>query len=146
ETSFSGIWAKQLVRSYCRGEMDTPEGRESAFRSLQQRWWKIVRRKPLPWYAEEKLGFGTFSSLLGITFEDSVDRGGTGGWTAMASGDSCLVQIRNDAVVAAFPFQDSSAFSNNPVLLSTNGDHDQGLAQLRGAWGSWESEDCFFLM
>src|SRR5579872_5829734 len=69
ETSFSGIWARQLVRSYCHGDMDTPELRATAFRLLQEKWWKIVRRKRLAWFAEEKLQLGTFSSLLGITFE-----------------------------------------------------------------------------
>src|SRR4051794_19375718 len=54
ETSFSGVWAKQLVRAYGNGEMDSPEQIRLTLETLQRRWWKIVGRKKLAWYAEEK--------------------------------------------------------------------------------------------
>src|SRR5579864_6082712 len=53
ETSFSGIWAKQLVRSFCKGELQDGDLGQR-LRKLRQRWRKIVSRKPMPWYAEEK--------------------------------------------------------------------------------------------
>ena len=53
ETSFSGIWANILVRTYCKGHL-----KESVFLKslpkLQKTWRNLVGNKPLPWYAEEK--------------------------------------------------------------------------------------------
>src|SRR6516162_536658 len=63
ETSFAAVWAKLLVRAYSVGDLLTGTLPEK-LPQLQDRWRRIVGRKQLPWYAEEKLRFGAFSTLL----------------------------------------------------------------------------------
>ena len=149
ETSFSGIWAKQLVRAYCKGSMDSPVAMAETLDQLRRQWWHIVERKNLPWYASEKLKSGTYSALLGLTLYDKQHGEADGTWVAIAIGDCCLVQIRADSVVIAFPMTKSSAFSNRPALVSTSkspADRQKELALVQSASGAWRSEDRFFLM
>src|SRR5262249_37867097 len=138
ETSFSGIWAKQLVRAYGRGEMDAPDVMLKTLLSLQRQWWKIVGRKKLPWYAEEKLRSGTFAALLGLTILDNTPGEDSGTWIAIACGDCCLAQVRGDDLISTFPLSESSSFSNSPVLLSTSNDAlPRALEQTRTKTGTW---------
>src|SRR2546427_3485770 len=116
ETSFSGIWAKQLVRAFCKGEL---EGKEFPQRLslLREKWHRIVSRKPMPWYAEEKIRSGAFAAILGLVLNDSSEPGEDGKWNALAIGDSCVFQLREKELVASFPIQSSDQFNNSPVLL-----------------------------
>ncbi|WP_428940421.1 protein phosphatase 2C domain-containing protein [Fontivita pretiosa] len=145
ETSYSGIWAKQLVRYMCKNCPSTvfdPDG----FRDLQQRWSTIVRKRPLPWYAEEKIRLGAFAAILGMTLYQGVGQNG-GTWKAVAIGDSCLVQVRGEEVLARFPLADSGAFSSRPHLLSSNPAHNSHIvAHLRTIDGTWQPGDAFYLM
>ena len=60
ESSYAGIWAKQLVRAFCKGLLDYYTIWDN-LPNLQLRWSQIVRERvmaqgrPLPWYAEEKI-------------------------------------------------------------------------------------------
>src|SRR5215510_11033783 len=127
ETSFSRVWAQNLVRAYCRGHLYQGKPLRKRLASLQQDWKTAVSRKPLPWYAEEKLRQGAFSSLLGLTI-----RGGERivpyQWDALAVGDSCLFQIRGDKVITQFPLACSEQFTNRPALLSSNPASNKRLA------------------
>ena len=145
-TSFSRLWARTLVRAYCRGQL----GRGKAFLKhlapLQQKWKMAVSQKPLPWYAEEKLRQGAFSSLLGLTI-----RGDQGTeqlqWNALAVGDSCLFQTREDKVITQFPLTCSDQFTNRPALLSSNPSSNNRLADhIYPASGQWQDGDAFYLM
>jgi len=147
ETSFSGVWARLLVSSFVRRAIDFDFASEE-IRPLQTKWEKLVHCKSLPWYAEEKLASGAFSSLLGLEFsEESTDGGVKRVWRAAAFGDSCLVQMRGDEIIAAFPLQESASFTSRPDLLSslptsqnaTNG----AVMKIQGSWGC---DDTFFLM
>ena len=66
ETSFSALWANMLVRQWGEG---TPglSAFGKALPRLRSLWHREVAAKPLPWYAEEKVRSGAFSSLLGVT-------------------------------------------------------------------------------
>jgi hypothetical protein len=112
-----------LVRAYCRGDVRAGS-LPSSLEPLREAWRREVDAKPLPWYAEEKRRHGAFSSLLGVTL-------GAGGsrWQALAVGDSCLFQIRNGRMIAAWPFSTSEAFDNHPFLLSTTAAGDRALVQ-----------------
>lgn len=145
ETSYSGIWAKQLVR-YLR--KNCPAFDPDRFRDLQQRWSTIVRKRPLPWYAEEKIRLGAFAAILGLVLHDGVDREGRGGhWQAVAVGDSCLVQMRGEEVLIRFPLAESAAFTNRPHLLSSNPAYTGRLVDhVRNMDGSWQAGDAFYLM
>jgi hypothetical protein len=63
----------------------------------------------------------------------------------MACGDSCLFQLRSEAVIHAFPISRSEDFSNAPLLL---GSHRQssGLEGVQAAAGRWQEGDRFYLM
>ena len=145
ETSFSGIWARQLVRAYCSGTFDNLTDTMS-IRAMQSKWWKIVRKKPLAWYAEEKLESGAFAALLGLTISAESATSERGIWQATAVGDSCLVQMRGSTVFTTFPLTSSEAFTNSPVLLSTKDSDEAGLRSLASISGDWQCGDHFYLM
>jgi hypothetical protein len=145
ETSFSGIWARQLVEAYGAGAFENPP--DSGWLSeLQQKWWSIVRDKPLPWYAEEKVGSGTFAALVGLTLDRESADSEHGTWHAEAIGDCCLFQIRGSKILAKFPLQTSESFTNSPVLLSVNPGKHSAIDSLVSTRGEWQCGDYFYLM
>jgi hypothetical protein len=144
ETSFSGLWSEYLVRAYCKGQLSKSKLRKALPR-LQDRWLGAVSGVPLPWYAEEKLRSGAFAAIVGLTLRES--RGCDVLWTATAVGDSCVFQIRGDAVVTAFPLEQPEQFSNRPILLSSNPTYNDSLDHIAvRTTGVAEEGDSFFLM
>jgi Protein phosphatase 2C len=145
EASFSGLWAAMLVRAFGRGRIRA--GRfVDALVPLQSAWWSEVSRKPLPWYAEEKLRSGAFSSLLGLTL---TEPGGDGAvsWTAVAVGDSCLFVVRAGELITSFPIQSSDCFDNSPYLISSSPVHNGALgAVLRRDSGRIQTGDSLYLL
>jgi hypothetical protein len=147
EASFSGVWAKQLVRAFTNRKLSIPIVIEE-LRPLQLRWQKIVHRHPLPWYAEEKANSGAFAAFIGLELLQEISEAGARKtWRATAAGDSCLVQVRCDEIIGAFPLADSCSFGNRPNLLSSacamNGKESELVLHSTGSWGC---EDLFFLM
>lgn len=157
ETFFSRSWAKRLVRYFCRDSRDLSFSEES-FCCLQTRWSKIVKRwcsttvrkRPLPWYAEQKSQLGAFAAFLGLILVDDSkkDRSDENWkWQAVAIGDSCLVQVRGEEVLARFPLPDSAAFSNRPHLLSSNQAHNKHILEHPPTMnGTGQAGDAFYLM
>lgn len=147
EASFSQEWAKQLVRAFTSKRLSIPLVLDE-LKPLQARWQQFIHRHPLPWYAEEKANFGAFAALVGLELsEEDSEEGKKRTWQAVAAGDSCLVQVRANEIIAAFPLADSESFGNSPKLLSSspqsNG-HANDLTLVSN--GSWGCEDVFFLM
>src|SRR5258708_881251 len=66
ETAVSGLWARLLVNAYGRGRLTEATWNDD-LRGIRRVWQRAVGQKPLPWYAEEKLRLGAFSSLTGVT-------------------------------------------------------------------------------
>ncbi len=146
ETSFSGLWARLLVTAYGRGRL-TDESRADELRKIRRVWRRSVGQKPLPWYAEEKLRSGAYSSLLGLTIDPPQspdERNGT--WHATAVGDSCLVQVRGDEMVSSFPYSCSDEFNSRPLLVSSLDGEDESEIGAQTRSGQWQSGDTFFLM
>jgi protein phosphatase 2C-like protein len=140
ETSFSGQWARLLVRAHCLGQLRAASVTEDV-RALQGLWQAEVGSAPLPWYAEEKLRSGAYSSICGLSIE------ALGRWTALAVGDSCMTHVRGDGLCATFPMERSDEFSNRPLLVSSTEAGNAGLSEsLAIARGEWQSGDEFFLM
>ena len=107
---------------------------------LEQRW----SRRVLPWYAEEKARGGAFAAFVGLAFIRSEDRFI---WQAVALGDSCLVQMRDNAIVEALPISDPEAFGYHPTLIPSNRQRQQGLGeQITVSSGNAEHGDSFFLL
>jgi hypothetical protein len=145
ETSFSGVWAKQLVRAFTDKRLSIPIVTEE-LKPLQSKWQQIVHRHPLPWYAEEKAYDGAFAAFIGLEFCDWHSETGTKKiWRASAAGDSCLIQVRDDEIAEAFPLANSASFNDRPNLLCSaiNGN---GTCEVISKSGSLVTEDIFFLM
>ena len=147
ETSFSGPWAKQLVRAFTKGDLSVPL-EIGQLKPLQADWWENnVRRRPLPWYAEEKANSGAFAAFVGLEFLKENSESRTENiWRATAVGDSCLIHVRENEM-KAFPVTDSASFNNHPNLLSSTAGFNENEEDLiKTATGSWRCDDLFLLM
>lgn len=147
ETSFSGLWARLLVSAFVQHSIGLSL-EPSELLVLQSEWRKAVGTKTLSWYAEEKLADGAFAAFLGIQFSKDASGGEEiQSWRALAFGDSCVFQLRDGHILAAFPLQDSAAFTSRPDLLSSlpNRVVDTTKAAMT-ANGTWCKDDIFFLM
>jgi hypothetical protein len=147
ESSFARGWARLLVRGFGSGELDTDLG-DTALHSLQRRWDAQTNRDPLPWYAEEKRASGAFSTLLGLELDaGSSDETCSRRWRAVAIGDSCLVQLRGDRVLACFPVERSADFDSRPFLLASVPSRNVDASEhVRCLDGEWALGDVFLLM
>jgi hypothetical protein len=137
ETSFSSVWARLLAEGYVRGALRTLDDVAALSPAWRSEIDALTRDKPLPWYAEEKLSYGSFAALVGLHLRRD------GGWTALASGDCCVFHLRGGALTAAFPLDSADAFNNRPLLLSTL--PERNTAELRAISGRWQKDDVFFL-
>jgi hypothetical protein len=146
ETSFSGLWANQLVREYCR-RASVKQFVESLPR-LRQEWQRQVYAKPLPWYAEEKARSGAFAAFLGLTVRRAApNRKYPAIWEAVAIGDCCVFQVRAGQMLQAFPLERAEQFNSRPYLLGTRGPDAERLQEnLTTARGGCEDGDAFYLM
>ena len=147
ETSFSGLWARMLVRAYCKGQLHRKRLHKSLL-DLQRKWLEQVSKGSLPWYAEEKLRDGAFSALVGLTIKGvNSGEGKAAKWEAMAIGDCCLFQIKGQRLVYAFPLEESEQFNSRPSLLSSNHAYNNSLvSNVVRTRGVLESGDEFYLM
>jgi hypothetical protein len=148
DAAFSAEWAKMLVRNFIRSPFLALEDFQVRVEKLSERWQsKIVNRRQLSWFAEQKAQEGAFSTLLGlIIISNSPDNEKSGEWNSIAVGDSCLFHIRNDDLKLTFPVQKSNDFGNSPSLVSSN------LSRNKDAWdnyrvinGEWHNNDVFIL-
>lgn len=146
ETSFAAQWAGLLVRSYGSGEMD-----DSAIVDrlvpLQELWQKEVESKALNWYAVEKLRYGAFATLLGLTLYDSSPGSGSGLYRLAAIGDSCFFHIRSGRLIDSFPLHRVEQFTSRPALISSVAIHNALLndSAVHDS-GEWQDGDVFYLM
>jgi hypothetical protein len=141
ETSFSGVWARLLVEAFADGRLRRIDG--ASLDDLAAHWHAEIaektRAKPLPWYAEEKLRQGAFSSLLGLILHAD------GRWHAVCFGDSTLIHIRTNRFFRSFPYKSPDQFTSRPALLSTQ-PSSNGAIPPRWSWGRWREGDHFLLM
>jgi hypothetical protein len=141
ETSFSGLWAQLLVDAYVGKGLRRLDA--TSVSQLADQWHAAIaektRAKPLPWYAEEKLKSGAYSSLLGLQIRAN------GRWSAVSIGDSCLFYIRPRRWLYGFPYAHADQFNNHPALLSTHAD-DFGSVKATLKRGTWADGDLFLLM
>ena len=162
ETSFAAAWANELAEGYCKRRISETQLAATIPR-VQRRWKAGLSYVELPWYAEEKLRQGAFSSLLGMTIFDRNGARGNGArgnganaevkaavgrsWSAIAAGDTCLFQIRDDNLLAAFPVAEPEQFNNRPRLLSSLPAYNNEIeASLFRLTGDWRAGDRFLLM
>jgi hypothetical protein len=135
ESSFAGAWADLLAKGFTHNSTFWPEGLPGA----RQAWCERFKDHPFTWYTEEKFNDGAFAAFLGISFEDSHEQ-----WHAVAVGDCCLFQVRDERLLLAFPVEQSSAFCNQPDLLGSRQSSKE--IPLATAEGDWQPSDHMFLI
>jgi Protein phosphatase 2C len=147
EASYSKIWAGLLVKAYCEEQFHESDLTETLL-NLQTKWKEQVGAQPLPWYAEAKVRDGAFSSLLGFTIQEAESPViAPGVWEAIAIGDSCLFQVRDDELHISFPLDHSEQFNSRPALLSSNPTSNERLSEhVYRLTGEWQPGDVFYLM
>lgn len=138
-------WAKFLTKCWAAGhQLLTKEEFEPWLgilgNRLEQRW----RRMPLPWYAEEKARDGAFAAFVGVAFIGS-EYGLA--WQGVALGDSCLLHIRDNAILQAVPIDQPEAFGYHPTLIPSNPHRQRGLSEkITLCNGYAEPYDSFLLL
>jgi Protein phosphatase 2C len=152
ESSYSRIWAKQLVQAACHKRLFNHEAVLAHLPQMQRQWSMYVQqrlqrsRAALPWYVTEKAQQGAHAALLSFNLQGGV---GGGTWHALAVGDCCLAQVRDGIAINLFPYVSSSEFNTHPYLLAsqpTHNDVKQVSVHVHTLTGEWHSGDHFFLM
>lgn len=167
ESSYADRWAKDLVSQFVT---DPPqiEAPQTPFPSwlapMQQRWREGIDWENLPWFAEEKAKNGAFATFLGIsvfdpssTHKPSLLERTTAffrkqeppqvwKWKAVAVGDSCFFQIRENRMISSFPLTKADQFNSRPALLSSNPANNTGVwPEVRYEQGDCKADDLFIL-
>jgi Protein phosphatase 2C len=139
-------WATRLAETWVGARTPPLAAREFGEWVAEQGEWlrSTWEGRKLSWYAEEKRRAGSFAAFVGLRLEDA---GGRAGWSAVALGDSCLVQSRGGRVRAAVPVSNHEEFNSTPPLVPSNESvREAALARLVTARGDAERGDVFLLM
>ena len=108
--------------------------------SFEELW----KRKDLPWYAQEKLAFGSYAAFAGLAL---FERDGQWVWQGTAIGDSCVVLWRKQQIEESIPLNDPAAFGFIPTLLPSDTGKQQSLAgKIAFRSKPIQPGDSFFLM
>ena len=165
ESSFADRWARSLVERFTAEPPLVPPSSVPLpdwLAPLQQRWYAEIAWDKLPWFAEEKARSGAFAALLGVYFlkPDPSKKAAPWWsflwkrreqpagvrWHAMAIGDSCLFQVREEKLLKAFPMDNSARFSDRPLLVSSNQSRNQSVwSSVELAEGDCRAQDLFLL-
>jgi serine/threonine protein phosphatase PrpC len=145
ESSFAGLWARLLVEGFVK-PASKPDPNSNWLEPQQKTWAKEVDNKSLAWYGEDKRAQGAYATFCGLVLRHTGKRPDEE-WRALAVGDSCLFQVRQETLLKAFPLTKSDQFNNHPNLLNSRTD---AAAQIRAHHqkerGTWRAGDHFYLM
>jgi hypothetical protein len=145
ESSFANVWAKLLVGGFVHPPRYPGAPPASWLAPLQGQWAAKVDGMTLPWYAEAKREQGAFATFLGVVVKGSrVQAGGT--WYAIAVGDSCFFQVRDDNLLSAFPLGRAQDFGLHPNLLGSRPNAKGNQIKPKQEHGKWQKGDRLFLM
>ena len=140
-SSYSGIWASMLVHDYVESKSSELAERIAP---LRQRWHDEIQWEALPWYFREKAMRGDHATFLGMSLHPTGHDRGI--WKAIAVGDSCLFQIRDNTLIRRFPIQQSAEFTDNPPLVSSVDKNINRLqTQIKGIRGNYKPDDQFIM-
>jgi hypothetical protein len=142
--AFSREWAAALVH-IAVAHWAPGERLHATAEPLRAEWAGRFAALQIPWYAEAKARAGSFATLLALELAPPAEGTTEGVWHAAAVGDTCLFQLRDDALCAAFPLASSSAFDSTPDLLASK-PRPGDPAEERQARGQWRPGDRFYLM
>lgn len=146
ESSYSGEWADCLTNAFIKTSIFDPDTTWHGWLPpVQDDWVKLVENKPsASWFEDEKRLDGSFATFLGLEFTASrVERT----WQAVAVGDACLFQIRNDQLKASFPVRSAADFNSRPALLNSRLRYSAAKPPLEARTaGNFNPGDTFLLM
>lgn len=167
ESSFADKWAQALTTQYVTSPPQITSSKTPFpgwLAPLQQKWREGIDWDNLPWFAEEKAKTGAFATFLGVSIFDPAGSRKQGWferttsffrkhdapskfkWQAVAVGDSCFFQIRQDQMINCFPLSKSSEFNSRPVLLCSNPANNNGVwEEVRFQEGECLADDLFVL-
>lgn len=157
ESLLAGRWAKRLSSTFGMAACPTRtrRGFVAAYRVAIAEWTRELaeymaereaRNAPIQWFEEPGLEKGAHAAIIVIDFLEG--RGETPPrWQAVAVGDSCLFQVRDESLHASFPMKDEYAFSYQPPLLSSRGGEDAIVSRhVNLSSGTWRHDDSFYVV
>ncbi|MFF0572441.1 hypothetical protein [Streptosporangium saharense] len=163
ESVLAGLWAQSLVDHFVSVPPEALVSGESFGREavMVTASWEvtlgdyIARReangRPIQWYEQPKLDRGAYATLLAISFcvseeRDLADLRREGRWSAVVIGDCCLFQVRNGALITAFPLARSEDFGTSPDLLNSRNQDAQLISErVAMSSGSLRQQDDIYL-
>jgi hypothetical protein len=160
ESSFSAVWAKLLVKSFCKSwdrqpplELVASDSKDAAaddtlrgFERAAAIWDRCYGARSMPWYAEQKRDMGAYAAFLGLKFDPPDKLPEVGRWAATAIGDACMFQFRHGSLLTAFPIDDADAFTQSPWLFASRQSAASQSEHLRLLQGEWRAGDEFLLL
>ncbi|MCE9565104.1 MAG: hypothetical protein K8U57_23990 [Planctomycetes bacterium] len=111
----SGPWANHLAAAFIHCP-PTPDAFPTWLAATRRTWAPPAPTGPVPWYAVAKQEEGSFSTVAGLEIRPTKTAPGWG-WRAVAIGDSCILHIRGEELMAAFPLSSAIEFGNRPRLV-----------------------------
>ena len=145
KAAFAATWARALVQHFAASNGTGPDRCSAWLPPAQEKWQKELRGRKLPWYAEAKVAQGAFATFLGVVV--SADADGRFHWASMAVGDACLFHTHGQALVRAFPIQQSKEFGSSPQLIGSRSPVDEVEKQrVQRMEGTGQGGDRLWLM
>lgn len=151
ESLLAGPWARCLSETFVAEGGATKEVFIRGYGEALQSWdasmagyrdKRAAAGSPVQWYEEPGLERGAYSTLA---FAEILDKGRH--LYAAAIGDSCVFQIRNEALILAFPLSDPELFTSQPPLLPSRRAPDVVVSDNLVCFETeWQSGDGVFLM
>ncbi|MBF0458810.1 MAG: protein phosphatase 2C domain-containing protein [Nitrospirae bacterium] len=132
ESIFSREFANMLVDSFISSLASEQSGLRQIMQTVIEKagsqWSELLLTRTLPWYAELKAAQGSHAAFTGIRlspasppaskkrlfFQKAAYR-----WEAVGVGDVCLIIVRDDELIKAFPVKSAAEFDNSPNLISS---------------------------
>lgn len=143
ESAYAQSWAQRLVTGWVAAAPTAPAAFAAALPAWRAAWQDDVaaRTQGQPWYAAAKAEQGAYAALLGLTLQAA------GTWQALCVGDCTLFQLRDDALLTAWPFDAPDAFGHRPALVASRPPPSPAApdAAPDATGGSWRPGDTFLL-
>jgi hypothetical protein len=146
QTSFSGLWANNLVQA-CSQTRLSEAGFWQCIESARETWQLSFKGKEIPWHAAEKIRQGAYCALIWLELQYSpLFPGNPFSWKALAVGDCCLFIARHRNIYLSLPIQEPNEFAFPPTLVPSNRDRLNSIkGKIRTARGSLRQGDHIIL-
>jgi hypothetical protein len=124
EAIYSGQWARHLVQSAqadwpLLGDAELNDRLETVRASFSP---IVAEGKPLPWYVRDKLRIQGSQAALLLASILGAEEGTYFAIKAVSVGDCCLVLLRANGELRAFPIETVADFGVYPALVGTRSD------------------------